>query len=55
MNPFTSDAVIDVALFLAGRPPVRDSAWTDLPGARGTPVALDVGLRVLGESIVGVI
>jgi hypothetical protein len=54
MNPFPSDAVIDVALFLAGRPPVRDSAWTDLPVRAGRSVALDVGSRVLGESIVGV-
>ena len=53
MNPFASDAVIDVALFLAGRPPVRDSAWTDLPVRAGRSVALDVGSRVLGESIVG--
>jgi len=53
MNPFPSDAVIDVALFLAGRPPVRDSAWTDLPVRAGRSVALDVGSRALGESIVG--
>ena len=46
--------MIDVALFLAGRPPVRDSAWTDLPVRAGRSVALDVGSRVLGESIVGV-
>ena len=53
MNPFDTDAVIDVALFLAGRPPVRDSAWTDLPLRAGRSVALDVGSRALGEAIVG--
>jgi hypothetical protein len=53
MNPFGTDAVIDVALFLSGRPPVRDSAWTDLPVRAGRSVALDVGSRALGEAIVG--
>ena len=53
MNPFGSDAVIDVALFLPDRPPVRDTAWTDLPVRAGHAVALDVGSRALGEAIVG--
>ncbi|MEP6759363.1 MAG: hypothetical protein ABJB55_09225 [Actinomycetota bacterium] len=53
MNPFATDAVIDVALFLAGRPPVRDTKWTDLPILAGHAVALDLGTRALGEAIVG--
>ena len=53
MNPFASDAVVDVVLYLSGRPPVRNSAWTDLPIRAGSSVALDVGSRALGQSIVG--
>jgi hypothetical protein len=53
MNPFASDAVIDVALFLPDRPPVRDEDWTDLPVRAGRSLALDLGPRALGESIVG--
>jgi hypothetical protein len=56
MNPFTSDAVIDVALFLSERPPVRSDAWTDLPVDAGTSVALDLSAKrsgALGEPIVG--
>lgn len=56
MNPFTSDAVIDIALFLPDRPPVRSDAWTDLPIDPGTSVALDLGAKksgALGESIIG--
>ena len=56
MNPFTSDAVIDVALFLSQRPPVRSDAWTDLPLDAGTSVALDLAAKksgALGEEIIG--
>ncbi len=53
MNPFASDAVIDVALFLPDFPPVRDADWTDLPVRAGRSIALDLGSRALGASIVG--
>ena len=53
MNPFATDAVIDVVLFLADRPPVRDTTWTELPIPAGHAVALDVGSRALGEAVVG--
>jgi hypothetical protein len=56
MNPFTADAVIDVALFLQEKPPVRSDAWTDLPIDAGSSVALDLGAKksgALGEPIVG--
>jgi hypothetical protein len=56
MNPFASDAVIDVALFVPDRPPVRSADWTDLPIDAGTCIALDLGAKrsgALGESIVG--
>jgi hypothetical protein len=55
-NPFATDAVIDVSLFLPDRPPVRSTAWTDLPIDAGTSVALDLGSKkagALGESIMG--
>ncbi len=56
MNPFTEDAVIDVALFLNENPPVRSEAWSDLPVDAGTSIALDLGDEksgALGERIVG--
>ncbi|HLB39671.1 MAG TPA: hypothetical protein VJM84_04390 [Actinomycetota bacterium] len=53
MNPFASDAVIDVALYLPDRPPVREADWTDLPVRAERSIALDLGPRALGESIVG--
>jgi hypothetical protein len=56
MNPFTTDAVIDVALFLEELPPVRSADWTDLPIDPGSSIALDLGAKksgALGEKIVG--
>jgi hypothetical protein len=56
MNPFTADAVVDVALFLSQRPPVRSDAWTDLPIDAGTSVAFDLAAKesgALGEPIIG--
>lgn len=52
MNPFASDAVIDVTLYLPDRPPVRDPDWTDLRVAAGHSVALDLK-SALGKKIVG--
>ena len=52
MNPFAADAVIDVALFLPDKPPVRSAAWTDLPVRAGHSVALNLR-AALGKSIVG--
>ena len=56
MDPFTADAVVDVALFLSERPPVRSAEWSDLPVDAGTSIALDLGNKTsgaLGERIVG--
>jgi hypothetical protein len=56
MNPFSTDAVVNVSLFLPDRPPVRSTAWTDLPIEAGTSIALDLGEKksgALGEQIVG--
>lgn len=52
MNPFASDAVIDVTLYLPDRPPVRNTDWTDLRVAAGHSVALDLK-SALGKKIVG--
>ena len=38
MNPFTVDAVIDVALYLPEQPPVRSTDWTDLRIRAGSSV-----------------
>ena len=40
MNPFGTDAVFDVALFAAGREPVRDSELTDCPLRPGRSMAI---------------
>ncbi len=53
MNPFTSDAVVDVVLYLPDAPPVRATDWTDLRVRAGRSVALDLRGRALGEQIVG--
>jgi hypothetical protein len=56
MNPFSTDAVIDVALYLPEEPPVRSKAWTDLTVPAGSSLALPVGSQkvgALGQSIVG--
>jgi hypothetical protein len=51
-DPFASDAVVDVVLYLSGKPPVRDPDWTDLRLPAGSSMALDLR-NVLGEPIVG--
>jgi hypothetical protein len=51
-NPFASDAVVDVVLYLSGKPPVRDPDWTDLRVRADSSIALDLR-HVLGEPIVG--
>jgi hypothetical protein len=51
-NPFLSDAVVNVVLYLPDKPPVRDTDWTDLRIRPGSSVALDLR-RALGEQIVG--
>jgi hypothetical protein len=51
-NPFASDAVVDVVLYLPDHPPVRDADWTDLRIRAGSSTALDLR-RALGEQIVG--
>ena len=51
-NPFSTDAVVDVALFAADRDPIRDAEWTDLPLPAMRSVALRVNGKVVGEEAV---
>ena len=51
-NPFSAPAVLDVALYTADRPPVRDSAWTDLVVPAERSVALHLNTKVKGEPVV---
>jgi len=54
MNPFSVDAVFDVALFRPRLPPVRSADWTDITLAPGRTRSLDVGAKLLGQPVVGV-
>jgi Family of unknown function (DUF5719) len=54
MNPFSVDAVFDVALFRPRLPPLRSAEWTDITLAPGRSRSLDVGARLLGQPVVGV-
>jgi hypothetical protein len=54
MNPFSVDAVFDVALFVPRRPPVRPADWTDLTLSPGRSTSLNVGSKLLGQPVVGV-
>jgi hypothetical protein len=54
MNPFSVDAVFDVALFRPRLPPVRSADWTDITLAPGRSRSLDVGAKLLGQPVVGV-
>jgi len=54
-NPYAASAVVDVALFAQGRPPVRDSAITNLTvPARGS-LAVKVGNFAAGEPAIGAV
>jgi hypothetical protein len=53
MNPFSVEAVFDVALFRPRLPPVRSADWIDRTLAPGRSIALSVGAKVLGQDIVG--
>jgi len=53
MNPFSVEAVFDVALFRPRLPPVRSADWIDLTLPPGRSIALSVGSKVLGQEIVG--
>ena len=54
MNPFDADAVFDVAIFAAGREPVRDSDLTDFSLRPGRSVAIKLNGYAEGESALGV-
>jgi hypothetical protein len=53
MNPFSVEAVFDVALFRPRLPPVRSADWIDRTLPPGRSIALNVGAKVLGQDIVG--
>jgi hypothetical protein len=52
MNPFSVEAVFDVALFRPRLPPVRSADWIDRTLPPGRSIALSVGAKVLGQDIV---
>jgi hypothetical protein len=54
MNPYSVDAVFDVALFRPRLPPVRSAEWTDLTLGPGRSVSLNIGKKLLGQPVVGV-
>jgi len=51
-NPFSSPAVLDVVLYTADQPPIRESSWTELVVPARRSVALRLGSRVKGEAVV---
>jgi hypothetical protein len=51
-NPFSSPAVLDVVLYTADRPPIRESSWTELVVPARRSVALRLVSRVKGEAAV---
>jgi len=54
MNPYSVDAVFDIALFRPRLPPLRPADWTDVTLAPGRSRSLDVGSKLLGQDVVGV-
>ena len=53
MNPFASDAVLDVVLFTPHRAPIRDSKLTDVLLPAGRSVAFRLNAFAEGEAAVG--
>ena len=51
-NPFSGHAVMDVVLYSADQPPVRQSEWTDLVVPAGRSVALHLNEQMKGEPVV---
>jgi hypothetical protein len=51
-NPYSGQAVMDVVLYSADRPPVRHSEWTDLVVPARQSVALHLNERLKGEPVV---
>jgi hypothetical protein len=51
-NPFSGPAVMDVVLYSADLPPVRQSEWTDLVVPARQSVALHLNERLKGEPVV---
>lgn len=51
-NPFSGPAVMDVVLYSADQPPVRQSEWTDLVVPAGQSVALHLNEHMKGEPVV---
>jgi len=51
-NPFSSPAVLDVVLYTADQPPIRESSWTRLVVPARRSVALRLGSKVKGEPVV---
>jgi hypothetical protein len=51
-NPFSRDAVLDVVLYTADQPPIRESSWTELVVPARRSVALRLGSMVKGEPVV---
>ena len=51
-NPFSGPAVMDVVLYSADQPPVRQSEWTDLVVPARQSVALHLNEQVKGEPVV---
>ena len=54
MNPFDADAVFDVALFAAGRAPIRDSELTDVTLRPRRSVSIRLNEYAQGEDALGV-
>ena len=54
MNPFSVEAVFDVALFRPKLPPIRSADWTDLTLGPGRSMSLNIGTKLLGQPVVGV-
>jgi hypothetical protein len=51
-NPFSGPAVMDVVLYSADQPPVRQSRWTDLVVPAGRSVGLHLNEHMKGEPVV---
>jgi hypothetical protein len=51
-NPYDADAIVDVALYTADRPPIRPREWSDLRIAPRRSIALPVNRAAEGEDAV---
>jgi hypothetical protein len=51
-NPFSGPAVMDVVLYSADQPPVRQSEWTDLVVPAGRSIGLHLNEHMKGEPVV---